>query len=151
METSSAPARLRALPSWLLNQAALPAQRLVSRAFGALGSHRHHYSVLSALDESGPASQADLGRRCGIDRSDMVALLNQLTADGLVARAPDATDRRRNVVSITGSGRRRLRELDEQIARVQHELLAPLSPADRKRLVQMLTVLVDHHATHTPA
>lgn len=151
METSSAPARLRALPSWLLNQAALPAQRLVSRAFGALGSHRHHYSVLSALDESGPASQADLGRRCGIDRSDMVALLNQLAADGLVARSPDPTDRRRNVVSITGRGRRRLRELDEQITRVQHELLAPLAPADRKRLVQMLTVLVDHHATHTPA
>lgn len=146
MDSTSAPLRLRAQPSWLLNQAATAAQRLVGEGLAAVGAHRYHYSVLSALDEVGPASQAELGRRCGIDRSDMVAVVNRLTGDGLVERTPDAVDRRRNLVSITAAGRRRLGDLDSLLARIQQDLLAPLPAADRERLVRMLTAMVDHHA-----
>jgi DNA-binding MarR family transcriptional regulator len=60
---------------------------------------------MTALDEAGPASQADLGRRTTIDRSDMVATLNELGDLGLLDRAPDPTDRRRNLVSLTPAGR----------------------------------------------
>jgi len=141
-----APVRVRAKPSWLLNQAAIPANRLVAEGLAALDGRRHHYVLLAALDEGGPASQADLSRRTTIDRSDMVAAVNELAERGLVVRSPDATDRRRNVVSLTAAGRRHLQKLDRILDQAQDELLAPLSPADRRELVDLLTRVVDHHA-----
>jgi MarR family transcriptional regulator, lower aerobic nicotinate degradation pathway regulator len=145
VEIESAPERLRGLPSWLLNQAALAANRIVGDGLAAVGAHRSHYAVLSALDEFGPASQAALGRRCGIDRSDMVALINALSRDGLVGRRPDPADRRRNVVTITAGGRRRLRSLETAVARLQDAMLAPLSAPERRQLVGLLRRVVEHH------
>jgi DNA-binding MarR family transcriptional regulator len=142
----SAPARLRAMPSWLINQAALPAHRLVTEGLAGAAMRRYHYALLAALDEVGPASQADLSRGTTIDRSDMVATVNELAEQGLVERTPDPTDRRRNIVTITPAGRRQLRKLDRLLSKVQDELLAPLSAAERRQLVDLLTRIVDHHA-----
>ena len=146
MELSSAPTRLRTLPSWLLSQAALSAQRLVAEELATVGAHRSHVSVLAALDEFGPDSQIALGRRCGIDRSDMVALLNDLDEGGAVRRSPDPDDRRRNVVTITAAGRRRLATLDRRVDAAQEALLAALTPRQRADLVDLLTRVVAHHS-----
>jgi DNA-binding MarR family transcriptional regulator len=142
----SAPTRVRMKPSWLLNQAAIPANRLVAACLAGIQARRHHYVLLAALDEVGSASQAELSRRTTIDRSDMVATVNELAERGLVQRAPDPTDRRRNVVSLTAAGRRHLRKLDTLLTKVQDDLLAPLSPDEREQLVHLLTRVVDHHA-----
>lgn len=146
MDVRTAPARLRSMPSWLLNQVALPAQRIPAEALGSVGARRQHYSVLSALDEFGPASQAALGRRCGIDRSDMVALVNELAAAGRLERTPDAEDRRRNVIAITDAGRTFLSELDLLLQDAQDDLLAPLSSAERAELVRLLGAVLAHHS-----
>ena len=151
MHIEDAPAPLRRLPSWLVSQAALLAQRTVSDRLGAVGGHRREFSLLTALDESGPDSQAALSRRCGIDRSDMVALVNDLALGGLLERRPDETDRRRNVVSLTAAGRERLQALREVIAAAQDELLAPLSASERERLVALLTTVLEHHPPATSA
>jgi DNA-binding MarR family transcriptional regulator len=134
------------MPSWLLNQVALPAQRIVAEALGSIGARRQHYSVLSALEEFGPASQAALGRRCGIDRSDMVALVNELAGAGRLERTPDPDDRRRNVIAITEGGRRFLSELDRLLTDAQDELLTPLSAPERADLVRLLGAVLDHHS-----
>jgi len=130
----------------LLNQTALVASRLVGDELARVGLRRPHYAVMAALQEVGPASQADLGRRTTIDRSDMVATLDELGEAGLLDRAPDPTDRRRNLVTLTAAGRRRLRQLDRTLADVQGELLAPLSAGERRQLVALLTRVLDHHA-----
>jgi DNA-binding MarR family transcriptional regulator len=134
------------MPSWLLNQVALPAQRIIAEALASVGARRQHYSVLSALDEFGPASQAALGRRCGIDRSDMVALVNELAAAGRLERTPDAEDRRRNVIAITDAGRKFLSELDRLLQDAQDDLLAPLSSRERAELVRLLGAVLAHHS-----
>ncbi|MEK8225895.1 MarR family transcriptional regulator [Oerskovia sp. M15] len=136
------PARLRTLPSWLLAQAALEASRRVAEGLAGVDAHRSHYAVLASLEEFGPASQAALGRRCGIDRSDMVALVDHLVTDGHVERNPDPSDRRRNAITLTDSGRKRLDELGTVLAAAQDGLLAPLDDRDRSRLVGLLGQLV---------
>lgn len=146
MDVRTAPARLRSMPSWLLNQVALPARRIVSEALGDVSARRPHYSVLSALEEFGPASQAALGRRCGIDRSDMVALVNELASAGRLERTPDPDDRRRNVVAITDAGREFLSELDRLLRHAQDELLAPLSSPERAELTRLLDAVLAHHS-----
>jgi DNA-binding MarR family transcriptional regulator len=140
------PARLAAKPSWLISQASMHAHRMLTDGLAASGSRGYHYRLLAALAEFGPASQAQLGRRTGMDRSDVVAALNDLAARGLVRRSPDPADRRRNVVSITPAGHAHLDRLEELLTGVQAELLAPLSPAERTELTRLLARVVDHHS-----
>ncbi len=107
------------------------------------GLRKYHYRLLAALAESGPCSQAQLGRGTHVDRSDVVATLDELERRGLVKRAPDPDDRRRNVVSITGTGSKQLEALDTVLASVQVEVLAPLAADDRERLIGLLRQMVD--------
>ncbi|MEV5819619.1 MarR family transcriptional regulator [Micromonospora harpali] len=141
----SAPASWESLPSWLLTQTAGHAQRLVGDAFSAAQARGYHYRLLATLEELGPASQATLGRRSGIHLSDMVAAVNELADRKLVERAPDPSDRRRNIISLTAAGRQQLRRLEKRLAECQDELLAPLSPGERQRLTELLAKLLDHH------
>ncbi|WP_353946119.1 MarR family transcriptional regulator [Streptomyces sp. HUAS MG91] len=135
------PARLDGLPSRLLGLAALRAERVVGERLAGADSRRWHYAVLAVLAESGPASQAELSRRTRIYRSDMVAVLNELAEGRHVERAPDPGDRRRNVVTLTPSGRRHLARLDGLITEAQQELLEPLTETQRAQLIQLLTRL----------
>jgi DNA-binding MarR family transcriptional regulator len=140
------PARLRGLPSWLITQTAMHAGRLVSDGLAAAGARGYHYRLLATLEEFGPASQAALGRRSGIHFSDVVATLNELADLEYVQREPDPADRRRNVVSLTPAGRRQLRRLDKQIAKIQEDVVAPLSADERAELVRLLTRVLEHHS-----
>jgi len=137
-----APRRLQQLPSWLLNRAARAANAEVHAALAQADARRHHYAVLVALDERGPASQAELGRRLGIDRSDMAAVVGELEAAGAVERTRDAADRRRNVVALTPAGSRRLAALDARVRAAQERLLAPLAAQERRELLRLLAALV---------
>jgi DNA-binding MarR family transcriptional regulator len=138
-------ARFTNMPSWLLTQTAQHAHRLVADGMAAVGARGYHYRALAWLDDLGPASQADLGRRSGIHLSDLVATLNELGDQQFVERAADPVDRRRNIITITSAGRRQLRRLDKQLNRIQVELLAPLSPDERDQLTQLLRRVLDHH------
>ena len=147
-DAAGTPERLRALPSRLLNLAAGYAQRQVGERLATLDSRKWHYATLAALEEFGPDSQSGLSDRTGIYRSDLVATINELTARGLVVRAPDPADRRRNAITLTGEGRRHLKQLDLLIADAEAEFLAPLSGADRGELIRILKLIVGYHSKH---
>ena len=140
------PSRVRHLPSWLAGQLAVTGSRLVADALASTGLRRQHFIVLSALAERGAASQAALGRRLSIDRSDMHALLGELASDGLVVRVRDEQDQRRIVIDVTPAGARALKRLDKRVEAAQEALVAPISAADRRELHRLLTRLVDYHS-----
>ncbi|NEA23028.1 MarR family winged helix-turn-helix transcriptional regulator [Actinomadura bangladeshensis] len=139
MELEEPPTRLRGKPSWLISKASARAHRLIGEAMAAAGGRAYHFAILAALEEFGPDSQVRIGQRCGIDQSDMHAMLNELTAQGHVARASDPSDRRRNLITLTPAGRRRLEELDTALSKVQDDLLNALSADERDRLTALLT------------
>lgn len=136
---NEAPARLRCKPSWLINRASARAHRLIKETMAAAGGHAYHFAILAALDEFGPDSQVQIGQRCGIDQSDMHTMLNELVEQGHVARAPDPSDRRRNLVTLTAAGRGRLEDLDTTLTGVQHDILDALSVTERDTLTGLLT------------
>jgi DNA-binding MarR family transcriptional regulator len=133
--------RVSGQPTWLLSRAHARAQTILYDAFAAAGVRGYHYRLLAALEEHGPASQADLGRATGIDRSDVVAMLDDLAGWGLARRDSDPADRRRNVVSITEQGLARLGELDGVLAKVQAAVVEPLSERERTALIRLLRKL----------
>ena len=139
------PERLRRRASRLLSHVTMQSDRLVTDGLAKVDARRWHYAVLASLEEFGPGSQATLSRRTGIYRSDMVGVLNELAERHLVERAPDPGDRRRNVITITAQGRRQLGRLDKVLDDLHEELLAPLLPAEREQLMELLTRLADHH------
>lgn len=138
------PDRLRRRASRLLSQLTMRSDRLITEGLAQADARNWHYAVLASLQEFGPASQAELSRRSGIYRSDMVGVLNELAERDLVDRAPDPDDRRRNVITISSRGRRHLSRLDKVLDDLHDNLLAPLSPAERDQFVHLLTRLLDH-------
>ena len=126
----------------MLSRTSLRAQDLLAAAFATEGLRGYHFRLLAALDQYGPSSQADLGRHTGIDRSDVVATLNELVDGGLARRKPDPADGRRNVVTITRRGSSTLERLDAALDGVQDALLEPLSPKERTTFVRLLGKLV---------
>jgi DNA-binding MarR family transcriptional regulator len=142
---SSAPSRIRDRPTWLISRAYARSHGLLNDGFAASGTglRSYHYRLLAALEESGPASQANLGRSTSVDRSDVVTVLSELERRGLIQRTVDPSNRRRNIVSITSAGSRQLRALDNVIDEVQEQVLAPLSPNERRQLTKLLRKLVD--------
>jgi DNA-binding MarR family transcriptional regulator len=145
-DDDSTPSVLMATPSWLLTQSAMHAHRIITEAFAAGNARGYHYRLLATLTEFGAASQASLGRRTGIDRSDVVAALNELAEQGFVQRAPDPEDGRRNIITVTPAGRRQLKRLDKLVKQAQDEVFAPLSTADRATLGHLLAQVLAHHA-----
>ena len=140
-----APDRIADQPTWLISRTYARSNALLNAGFEKQGSglRKYHYRLLAALQESGPCSQAQLGRGTHVDRSDVVATLDELERRGLVKRARDPDDRRRNVVSITRTGSKQLQALDAVLASVQDEVLAPLAPADREQFLRLLRQLLD--------
>lgn len=140
---STTPARLRTLASWVLNQAAIAANRLTDRALADAGTHRHQFAMLATLDEFGPSSQADLGRCTAIDRSDVAAAVNAMAERGFVQRSRDPDDGRRNIVTLTPAGKDHLERLGARLAEAQDELLRALSATESKTLIGLLARLID--------
>lgn len=138
------PQRLWRLPSWLLSHASGRAYRLIVERFDG-PAVRTQYGFLAGLEEFGPISQAELGRRLGVDRKDVVGVLNDLEQQGLARRAPDPHDPRRNAITITPAGSRLIAKLDAELDTAHEDLLAPLSPKERAQLNALLQKLIRHH------
>jgi DNA-binding MarR family transcriptional regulator len=129
---------IRSLPSWLLGRAAARGRSLVAEALAAEGMKMWHHVVLSAVRDLAPVAQADLGRSVRLDPKDLVGILNDLQAQGLVVRAPDPNDRRKNAVSLTDAGVRLLKRCEKVAREANDALLAPLSAAERDRFMDLL-------------
>ena len=139
------PARVGDRPTWLISRVEA---RSTGILFGAFEEHGeglrgYHFRLLAALEQWGPASQADLGRDTGIDRSDVTQVLGDLEARGLVERAPDPDHKRRKIVTLTPAGLAELERLDRIIEDVQKAVLAPLPAAQQREFLSLLRRLLE--------
>jgi MarR family transcriptional regulator, lower aerobic nicotinate degradation pathway regulator len=142
---SRTPARVKDRPTWLISRTFARSSGLLAAGFESHGRglRSYHYRLLAALEEWGPASQAELGRGTGIDRSDVTAALTELESRGLVERSVDPGHKRRNIVTITPAGVAQLLELDEVIDDIQQQVLEPLTAAQRRQFIALLVKLLD--------
>src|SRR5262245_36593383 len=66
-----------------------------------------HVIALTLLRDFGERNQSDLAEALGIEPTNVVILLNDLESSGLVERRRSTGDRRRHIVLLTDTGRRK--------------------------------------------
>jgi DNA-binding MarR family transcriptional regulator len=139
------PAALRTRSSFALAKLAALARQECTKQLAAVGLSQHQHAILCCLDEYGPACQKDIAARLGIDGGDIVAFIDALQGTGLVVRERDQRDRRRQILTITPGGLRRLREAETMLDKVEPGPFAALSPEQRTALHHVaLQVLAGH-------
>lgn len=104
-------------------------------------------AVLGRLDREGPQGTVELAAAERVRPQSMGQTLAELEAQGLIARRPHETDRRRTVIELTDQGRRVLAEdrkrrvgwlgeaIEQDLSAEEQELLA--------RAVQLLSRLAE--------
>lgn len=99
------------------------------------------FAAIAKVFELGPVSQAALGRATAMDAATIKGVTDRLEARGLVATAPCGADRRRVLVRLTAAGRALFAELAPRAAAISDETVAPLNPAEGRKLLQLLRKL----------
>jgi MarR family transcriptional regulator, lower aerobic nicotinate degradation pathway regulator len=100
------------------------------------------YSVMMILGGTTDITQRELAAAVGIDPRNLVPILDDLEARGLLTRGAHPADRRRHAVKLTKAGQTQLIRLAEIGASAEMELLRPLSKQERKQLHSLLTRLL---------
>jgi DNA-binding MarR family transcriptional regulator len=97
-----------------------------------------------------PLSPAELAAHTGVTRATITGLVDTLERDGLVTRTPDPEDRRMMAVVLTPRGEKLLQKVLPSHFRKMAALMEPLSEAERKTLVRLLTKILARAAELAP-
>jgi DNA-binding MarR family transcriptional regulator len=125
----------------LLNRAAQRVQERFESGLEPLGIRPKHYGVLALL-ENGPLTQIEIGRGLWVDRTTMVALIDDLERLGLVERERHPEDRRAYAITLTDRGREMLSQATGVVAATQEECFAALSRTEQEQLRALLAKLL---------
>jgi DNA-binding MarR family transcriptional regulator len=127
---------------YLLKHAHLALGEHTGPALAPLGINGRELAVLSVLGSSEALAQQQAAGRLGVDRTTMVALVDELQGKHLVERRSDPLDRRRNLVFLTTKGRRTLEQGQRASREAEERFLAALDPAQPDQLRSILQRLL---------
>lgn len=104
----------------------------------ASGVSEQKWRVLRVLDESGPMDQTRLAAEACLLLPSLTRMLPAMLAEGLVARQPDAADRRRAVIAIAPPGRALLDRHAGESAAIFARIEAEFGPERLEALLDLL-------------
>lgn len=113
----------------------------VDRAFVAalmdLGLKPRQLRLLVLVDRAGALNQRQLARQLRMDPGNLVATLDSLETEGLLARPRGEGDRRQRLVSLTPEGRRLLAKALRATAAIDERIVGALPAAQREPYYEM--------------
>jgi DNA-binding MarR family transcriptional regulator len=98
----------------------------------------------------GPVGMAELGGWLHLEKSSMTGLVDRAERRGLVARVPDAHDRRACQVALTTEGTELATCFYDAVSRSLAALADELGPADRRRLAVSVNHILARHSVPVP-
>jgi len=117
-------------------------RRLRQEAAGAVGELTPtSAAALATVERHGPLTPSELAEVERVKRPTATRTLRVLSEAGLVERAPDPTDGRSALVSITAAGRDRLRRLRGRKNAYLARRMRELPPADVETLERAAAIL----------
>jgi DNA-binding MarR family transcriptional regulator len=120
-------------PSHLLHRAVQLALDIYAEELGADGLTQRQFALLAATAEHPGATQSDLVRFTGIDRSTMAEMAARLIAKGLLERQRSTADARANAVSLTPAGREALETARPKMTQADARLLKLIPGGGRRQ------------------
>lgn len=127
---------------YLLKHAHLRLEAATAQALQPFGIDPRALGVLRVLASREPTSQQEVAQLLSVDRTTMVALLDALEGQGIVARRPQTADRRRNVVELTKSGRQVFQQAQKAAEEAEQHFLGPLDQPAAQQMREALHVVV---------
>ncbi|MDA0169743.1 MarR family winged helix-turn-helix transcriptional regulator [Solirubrobacter taibaiensis] len=131
----------------LLDQVGRQLRQHSMPALDSLGMRPRHLLTLTVLRDRAGSSQADLSTLLQIDRTNLVGLLNELEADGLIERRRSPEDRRRHLVELTRDGRELLSKAEFALAFVEDHVFGALDASQRETLYELLQLAANGEAS----
>jgi DNA-binding MarR family transcriptional regulator len=107
-----------------------------------LGLTGRSLAVLVEASEHGPAFQQRIGERLSVDRTTMVALIDELESAGYVERHRDTADRRGYLVHVTAKGQEALASGIATSDGIEATFLENLPPSERDTFRTLMAKLV---------
>jgi DNA-binding MarR family transcriptional regulator len=128
---------LPGLLGYQLRLAQLAVFRDFERSAGGLGVSPGRFGLLALVEANPGVSQSRLAHAVGLDRSTMVAVLDQLGDARLVERRA-GPDRRTNGLWLTRDGKRLLARLKRRVTEHEARIAGRLSAKERETLFKLL-------------
>lgn len=118
-----------------LLHAAHSAEADIEARLDGIGLSMAKLMALQALADAGePVPLGQLAQRLSCVKSNITQLVDRLEADGLVARRPDAKDRRTKLAALTAAGRKACDRGAKVRRDAERELLGRLSADEARQL-----------------
>ena len=105
---------------------------------------------LDALAHAGPVSVTRLATALGVAQPSVTTMVARLGDLGLVAKRPDPSDGRANLVELTPHGAERASAVRDAWRRVDRDLLAGVASREEKSLHAAMLALRDHLGGRSP-
>lgn len=102
------------------------------------GLTAQQFAALVRIGEKGEVSQNRLGRLAAMDGATIKGVADRLRHKGLTRTIPDPDDKRRMLISLTEEGKTLLARMTGRGRQISAETLAPLSPAEQARFLDLL-------------
>lgn len=110
------------------------------------GVPRGMFGILSVVATNPGLNQTFLSQALGIDKPNLVALIDAVVEQGLLTRSVDSKDRRSRVLNLTPKGHNQLKKTLILLKNGEDQMLARLSKGERAIL---LTLLKRIHVQHS--
>lgn len=110
-----------------------------SRALDGTGIRQVLFGILSIVNANPGINQGAVGRALGIQRANMVSLINELVDRDLLDRKTAAEDRRAFSLTLSPDGAAMFDDCVKRIRTHEDQLLSDLDPGERTALIDLLS------------
>jgi DNA-binding MarR family transcriptional regulator len=115
------------------------AYRHFTETFAHLDLTQKQVSVLWLVGDHPDIAQTDLAKRMRMDRATTMSIVNRLESRGYLLRGRSKSDRRKQTLNLTRSGRKALVTAKAAIKRHERWLKARFSDREVATLIELLT------------
>ena len=145
-DLAASPLAFHHMPGHYIRRLQQVAVALFARRVNGVDITPVQFAALAALEHERTCDQATLGALIGYDRATIGGVIDRLEAKRWIVREAGQRDRRVKLVSLTSAGAATLRRVTRDVERMQADLMAPLTPPQRRQFERLCQKLLAAHA-----